>query len=232
MLVHGHRGARARFPENTIPGFEYAIAQGVDAIEMDLAVTSDNVIAISHDPVLTNGAIIRGLRFDDLPSAIPSLDDVFSLASMGRFDFNLEIKSFPKHPEFSPSPAEFANMLLAKIREYHLESRIIVQSFDFRTLIEMRKLAPEIRLAALIEQDERDFLSVSASAADAPIVAPQFHLATPQKVEAAHRAGLQVIVWTANKPADWDALTAADVDGIITDDPAALISYLRERGAR
>ena len=52
ILVHGHRGARARRPENTLPAFEYAIAQGVDALEMDMAVTKDNVIVISHDPIL------------------------------------------------------------------------------------------------------------------------------------------------------------------------------------
>src|ERR1039458_4655013 len=52
ILVHGHRGARARRPENTIPAFQYAIEQGVDALEMDMAVTRDNVIVISHDPIL------------------------------------------------------------------------------------------------------------------------------------------------------------------------------------
>src|SRR5215467_12109903 len=52
VLVHGHRGARARRPENTLPAFEYAIQQGVDALEMDMAVTKDNVIVISHDPIL------------------------------------------------------------------------------------------------------------------------------------------------------------------------------------
>jgi len=52
ILVHGHRGARARRPENTIPAFKYAIQEGVDALEMDMAVTKDNVIVISHDPIL------------------------------------------------------------------------------------------------------------------------------------------------------------------------------------
>ena len=52
ILVHGHRGARARRPENTLPAFEYAIAHGVDALEMDMAVTKDGVIVISHDPIL------------------------------------------------------------------------------------------------------------------------------------------------------------------------------------
>src|SRR5436853_7699438 len=52
IKVHGHRGARALRPENTLPAFEYAIAQGVAAIELDMAVTRDNVIVVSHDPVL------------------------------------------------------------------------------------------------------------------------------------------------------------------------------------
>src|SRR3954453_5501992 len=52
VAVYGHRGARAMRPENTLPAFEYAIAQGVDALELDMAVTKDNVIVVSHDPEL------------------------------------------------------------------------------------------------------------------------------------------------------------------------------------
>ena len=52
ILVHGHRGARALRPENTIPAFDYAIGAGVDVLELDMAVTRDNVIVVSHDPVL------------------------------------------------------------------------------------------------------------------------------------------------------------------------------------
>ena len=58
---------------------------------------------------------------------------------------------------------------------------------------------------------------------------PEFHLVTPEKVAAAHAAGLQVVPWTANTPADWDKLIAAKVDAIISDDPAALIAYLKKR---
>src|SRR6266481_3332588 len=50
ILVHGHRGARAMYPENTIPAFNYAIDAGVDFLEMDVAVTKDNVLVVSHDP--------------------------------------------------------------------------------------------------------------------------------------------------------------------------------------
>ena len=52
IVVHGHRGARTSMPENTIPAFEFAIRHGTDVLEMDMAVTKDNVIVLSHDSEL------------------------------------------------------------------------------------------------------------------------------------------------------------------------------------
>src|SRR3954452_1507569 len=74
IAVHGHRGARAMRPENTLPAFEYAIAQGVDALELDMAVTKDHVIVVSHDPMLRepvckgprDGAIIHDLTLAEV----------------------------------------------------------------------------------------------------------------------------------------------------------------------
>ena len=63
ILVHGHRGARALWPENTLPAFEYAIDQGVDCLELDMAVTKDNVVVVSHDPRL-NPVIATGPATD------------------------------------------------------------------------------------------------------------------------------------------------------------------------
>lgn len=248
-------------PENTLPAFEYAIAQGVDALEMDMSVTKDNVIVISHDPVLqgpvcTNAdhksaviheltlrqvrqwdcGAVRNPRFPSqtpIPGTrMPTLDEVFRLASRGSFDYNIETKSFPEHPELTPAPEEFARMVLGEIRQYHLEQRIILQSFDFRTLVAMRKLAPSIRLSALTEKDPRDFAAIAAEAGRAEIISPEVHLVTPEKVAAAHAAGIQVVPWTADSAAEWDQLIAARVDAIITDDPASLIAYLNQRGLR
>jgi glycerophosphoryl diester phosphodiesterase len=95
----------------------------------------------------------------------------------------------------------------------------------------MKKLAPEIRRVALWEGADRDFVSI-AQDAEATIVSPAYRLVTPEKVSAAHAAGLQVVPWTADRPADWDKLVAAQVDAIITDDPAELIGYLKGKGLR
>jgi glycerophosphoryl diester phosphodiesterase len=252
--VHGHRGARAMRPENTMPAFEYAIEQGVDALELDMAVTRDGVIVVSHDPELRAPictgprdrvaihqitlAEVRqwdcGARQNPLfrtqqtvpGTRIPTLDEVFALAAKGKFLFNIETKIFPKRPELSPTPDEFARLVLDAVRKHRLESRVILQSFDFRTLHAMKKIAPEIRRAALYSGAPRDFVEIGKEA-DAQIVSPEFHLVTPDQVKAAHAAGFEVLPWTPDSPADWKRLIDAGVDGIITDDPAALIAYIK-----
>jgi len=131
----GHRGARALRPENTIPAFEYAIAQGVDALELDLAVTKDNILVVSHDPLM-NPEICTGPkpnipiheltlaevktydcggrqnknfpRQQPVPGTrMPTFEEVLALADRGAFEFNVETKIFPDKPQLTPSPLEF-----------------------------------------------------------------------------------------------------------------------------
>ncbi|MBV8841186.1 MAG: glycerophosphodiester phosphodiesterase [Bryobacterales bacterium] len=258
IQVHGHRGARGLRPENTLPAFEYAIAAGVDALELDMAVTKDNVIVISHDPLLhppvcsgpkpeiaIHQLTLRELREWDcgkmqnpnfprqqaVPGArMPTLDEVFALAPKGEFLFNIETKIFAEHPEFTPSPEDFVKLVLNEIRKHHLESRVVLQSFDFRTLIAMKKAAPEIKLSALYEGSPKDFTAI-AKESGAQIISPDFHLVAAEQVRAAHAAGLEVLPWTPNTPADWDRLIAAGVDGIITDYPDELLKHLGRGGS-
>ena len=257
--MHGHRGARALLPENTIRGFEYAIQAGADYLEMDVAVTKDDVVVVSHDPYINPeicrgprpSASVRDLTLSEvkahdcgslknprfprqglLPGArIPTLDEVLSLFARFEIQFNIEIKSFPARPELAPPPDTFAKLVLEVIRKHRLELRCIVQSFDFRTLHAMNRLAQEVRLAALWEGEARPFVDITSDAG-VGIVAPFFKLVTAEQVKAAHAAQLEVIPWTANTPEDWQKLIDAGVDAIITDDPAALIAYLRPRGPR
>ncbi|HVV45280.1 MAG TPA: glycerophosphodiester phosphodiesterase family protein, partial [Bryobacteraceae bacterium] len=120
ILVHGHRGARGRRPENTLPAFQYAIAQGVDVLELDVAVTKDNVAVVSHDPLINaticsgpkTGVAIHTLTLAELRqydcgakrnpafpeqvpapgTRIPTLDEVFDLARGSAVQFNVETK--------------------------------------------------------------------------------------------------------------------------------------------
>lgn len=258
ILVHGHRGARARRPENTIPAFRYAIEQGVDFLELDVAVTKDNVPVVSHDPHLNPmictgpkpGTAIHDLTLkelgqydcgakknplfpDQVPvpgTHVPTLDEVFGLARGNSVKFNVETKIFADHPELTPGPEEFTKMILDLIRKHGIESRVILQSFDPRTLIAMKRLDPAIPRVALFET-ERDWMEVTREF-EANILSPDYHLVTPARVAQAHKAGLQVVPWTVDKPEDWATLVDAGVDGIITDDPATLIAWLKSKGLR
>jgi glycerophosphoryl diester phosphodiesterase len=72
ILVHGHRGARAWRPENTIPAFQFAIDHGVDVLELDLAVTKDNVLVVSHNPTLCAQSEHPGERVCKGPELAPA----------------------------------------------------------------------------------------------------------------------------------------------------------------
>lgn len=219
IQVHGHRGARAVMPENTIAAFEYAIGVGVDAIELDVQVSRDDVVVVSHDPYLKSGTYIRTLTAAE--TGLPTLDEVFLLADRGSFLFNIEAK-VSEH-----TPRNFAELILDRIGEHAVKARVIFQSFDFGILHRMSRLAPGIARAALWEGAARSFVEIAEDACTM-IVAPEYSLVTGEEVAAAHGAGLQVIPWTANTVEDWKRLIEAGVDGIITDDPAALIAYLRK----
>jgi glycerophosphoryl diester phosphodiesterase len=258
VQVHGHRGARALRPENTLPAFRYALEQGVDVLELDVAVTKDNVAVVSHDPML-NPAIcsgpvlnipIRSLTLSQLreydcgtkknpgfkeqvpvPGArIPTLDEVFDLGYGNQVYFNVETKIFAAKPELTPTPEDFAALILKSVKEHGMEKRFILQSFDPRTLHAMKRLAPELPRAALFQR-QGDWLLI-AKEFEATLLSPEYHLVTAEKVAAAHAAGLAVVPWTSNIPAEWESLVAAGSDAIISDDPAALVGWLKSQGLR
>lgn len=258
VLVHGHRGARALRPENTLPAFSYALQVGVDVLELDMAVTRDDVIVVSHDPLLKSEictgpklpVAIRDLTFSELQqydcgavknqkfpkqqpvpgTRVPSLDEVFALAANTKVEFNIETKIFKDHPEYTPSPEKFVELVLAVVRKYGLEKRVILQSFDFRTLQVARQMAPDIRRSALYMGLPKDFVAI-AHDAGATIISPYYRLVSKKKVDACHKAGIEVVPWTPNKPEEWRKLLDAGVDAIITDDPAELIQYLQTHPA-
>lgn len=257
--VHGHRGARALFPENTLPGFVHAIEAGADFIELDVLATADDTLVACHDPVLRRRIysgpfgtrVVRRMTLADLKrwdcgtrrnplfrkqspvpgTRIPTLAEVLDLASIDGFKFNIEVKTTPKRPHLTPPPELYAELVIALVRERRLEGRVRVQSFDFRVLACVRALAPEIPVAALCGLRGRDLVALAA-VAGVSIVAPYHRAVTRRRVAEAHKAGLRVIPWTANRPRDWDRLARAGVDGIITDDPAGLLRHLGrlERG--
>ena len=82
--LQGHRGARGLFPENTMEGFRGALALGVDGLELDVGLTADGAVVVSHDLGL-NPDIVRDADGEWLPGPGPALRDL-TLAQLVRYD--------------------------------------------------------------------------------------------------------------------------------------------------
>src|SRR6476619_1297493 len=111
--LQGHRGARGLAPENTLEGFALALSIGVTTLELDLAMTRDNVLVVSHDRRL-NPDHTRGPdgKFLDADGArIPTLAALFGEVARAGADhvrFNIETKITPTSGAETPDPEAFA----------------------------------------------------------------------------------------------------------------------------
>ena len=188
---------------------------------------------------------------------IPRLVDVYALVQeRGNRDvrFNVETKLDPLQPEQSPLPEPFVRALVRVIRDAEMESRTTIQSFDWRTLVMVRRLAPEIATVALTDQqpgedtmeigkpgaspwlggfDVDDYggsVPKTVKAIGAKVWSPHALDLDQRLVAEAHALGLAVIPWTINEPKDMQSLIALGVDGIISDRPDLLRSVLQEKG--
>jgi glycerophosphoryl diester phosphodiesterase len=149
---------------------------------------------------------------------IPRLSEVLKLQKR----FNIETKIDPRAPDETLPPEAFARALIAEIRKAGAERRATIQSFDFRTLKVVEKEAPEIETVYLTMGKASDPAAVKA--AGARNWSPDFRDLDAEKVKAARAAGLRIIPWTVNEPADIDRVWALGVDGIISDYPDRVIA--------
>jgi len=195
----GHRGCRGLMPENTIPAMLTALQLGVTTLEMDVVITKDKKVVLSHEPFFNHeittrpdGSVVtekeeRSLnifkmtyeevkKFDVglkphprfpqqqkkaaykplLSELLDSVRQYMMAAKRPLPFFNIETKSIPATDDvFHPKPAEFVELLIAVIKEKEIEDRVIIQSFDFRTLQYLHQHYPTIKTAMLIEDFDR-----------------------------------------------------------------------------
>ena len=184
----------------------------------------------------------------------PTLVEVFALGTANRVRFNIETKITPTSGDETPDPATFARLVVEAIRRAGLTQRVTVQSFDWRTLIEVKKLAPDIATACLtIETPDNDTVQRQAAtpsswhagmgpaqhggslprlvkAAGCSTWSMFWGNLTPEAAAEARGLGLQVLPWTVNEPVDMARLIDWRVDGIITDYPDRLRKVMAEKG--
>jgi glycerophosphoryl diester phosphodiesterase len=187
---------------------------------------------------------------------IPRLADLFALvrrSGNGEVRFNIETKLSPLKPDETPDPEGFVKALIELIRKEGMESRVSIQSFDWRTLQAVKKIAPEIPTVCLTAQQRfldnigadtsagsawtagyryRDYGSVPkmVKAAGGGIWSPYFGDLTEANLKEAHDLGLKVIVWTVNDPIRIKKMLDLGVDGLISDRPDLVRRVMGERG--
>jgi glycerophosphoryl diester phosphodiesterase len=136
--------------------------------------------------------------------------------------YNIETKTQPfTDGIYHPGPDEFVTILMNVIVSKHIQDRVIIQSFDFRTLQYLHQNYPAIKTAALIEDfDKRSFDEQLARLGFVPnIYSPEFSLVTLPLIRQCHKKKIKIIPWTVNDPAKMKELKEMGVDGLITDYP-------------
>lgn len=185
----------------------------------------------------------------------PTLAEAYAIAP-APMRFNIETKIDPTRPDNTVDPATFTRLVVEQVKAAGAADRTMIQSFDWRTLREVRKTAPEIATACLtIETANSDTIrrkdavpspwlggldpkahagSVPrlAQAAGCAVWSPFWRNLTPEALAEAHTLGLKVIPWTVNVAADMARLIDRKVDGLITDYPAEGLALLAEKGQK
>jgi glycerophosphoryl diester phosphodiesterase len=263
--IHGHRGCRGLMPENTVAAMLHALDLGVTTLEMDVVVTKDKKIIVSHEPWFSHEITTRPdgsfvdakdemkfniyqMTYDEIkqydvgmklhprfpkqakqkaikPLLSDLLDSVAASMMVRRRPFpyfNIETKCLPAGDnKFTPGPAEFVELLMAVIKEKGVEERVIIQSFDFRTLKYLHEKYPSIKTSMLIEDsDEHDFDGQLTRLGYTPeYYSPNYTLVDEEMVKQCHEKKMKIVPWTVNDKKQWAKLKKMGVDGVITDYP-------------
>jgi glycerophosphoryl diester phosphodiesterase len=145
-----------------------------------------------------------------------------------KVQFNIETKRLPDQPKTindgfdGEHPGPFEIEILRLVEEYGLTDRVIIQSFDHRSLWAVRTVHDSIRLAALTWEGAPDFEDYATRGIN--IWSPRYRGLTAVIITKAHAAGLQVIPWTVNEAVAMRHLLEMGVDGMISDRPDILLA--------
>ena len=222
MKVIGHRGWPTRYPENVLDGVAAAL-EVADMVEVDIRVSGDQRLVLSHDPTI-GGRVVAETAWSDLADV--DLGGGFHPATLdqllGRFPssaFNLEVKNSPGEPGFDSEHGP-ALGTAARARPYDLLSCFYWPSMDA-----VRVGFPGVATGLLVDADWDLAAAVDHALANGHVaVIPQWELAlrSGPSCQIAAEAGLTVAVWTLNDPSRVGELESIGVTAIITDDPGEL----------
>jgi len=262
--IQAHRGARGLGPRNTLESFRRALAAGVTTLELDVGLSRDGVVIVSHERSATRlectgahvGKLWKHLELEQIRTLdrgagerFATLDDVLELVEPHEAGLVIEAKVDPRRPDETAPAAELSQRIVDTVEARGLVPRCVVQSFDWRVIVESRWLCPDIRTTALATRStvrpgsawtaglpvrsRNPFsgeLVALAFLAGAHAIGPHHCSVNPKLVREAHAAGMRVLPWTVNRRWTMHALVDLGVDGIVTDRPGRLRDVLAVRG--
>jgi len=212
MFKIGHRGAKGHIAENTLASFQKAIDLGVDMIELDIRLSLDKIPMVIHDHTIDRTTSSTGLVTDfsakELQKlGVPALVAVLDLAQ-NRCEINIEIKEF-----------EATKPILDLIDSHPFDKeKLLISSFDWNALQEVRFHDNDIRIGILTETD-LDLALAFAKFIKAEAIHPYYHLLTAENIQKIKEKAFKIYPWTINEPEDITFVKSLHVDGIITDFP-------------
>ena len=228
-----HRGFSSHYPENTMLAFEQAIKAGCDGIEFDVHLTKDKQVVIIHDETArrtTNGeGVIGEMNFEQLRAfdagkgeRIPTLDEYLDLVAKLDIISNIELKnSICRYPGME-------EIVIGKVRGRGLGERVIFSSFNHFSVLECKRIAPEIHCGFLTGGWPID-LGAYTQKHGIEFAHPQYHSLTDEAIAEIHAGGTEINTYTVNDPQAMGRLAAFNIAGIITDNPVLLKEVLSDR---
>lgn len=254
LRVYAHRGASAEAPENTLPSFQRALELGVDALELDVHLTRDRAVLVSHDPTAARMAGVaaawRDLDLADVRRldagwgfVAPDGTRPFAGAGVGFVTLDELLAELPPvvlNIDLKQHTPSMVDEVLAVVRRRRAADRVVLASFHLRTLREVRRKGyegptalsqPEVAALALLPGAVVARLPLG-DCAQVPVAAGPITLAGPRVLARCRAVGLRVDVWTVNAPAEAERLLAIGVDGLMTDDPRTIAPVVAAWRAR
>jgi glycerophosphoryl diester phosphodiesterase len=248
-LVFAHRGGAGIAPENTLAAFDSGVALGADGLELDVRLSRDGVVVVHHDQRLERTTNLSGnlcaLTADELARA----DAAHGFVRDGRRPFQDRGIGVPtlkavleRHRdvrviiELKENSEELARAVLEVVRRADAVERVCLGSFGRVALRAARALEPAVATSAAREEVRwalyRSWVRwpvsrVGYGGYQVPEVSGSTRVVSAAFVNAAHRAGLAVQVWTVDAEADARRLLSWNVDALITDRPDLMVPLVR-----
>lgn len=234
--ITAHRGAKHDAPENTLAAVALALEQGADWVEIDVQLTADGHVIVTHDrdfnrvagsSLQAETSDLADLRALDVGSwfgaafsgeSPPTLGEVLDRCR-GRAGVNIELKYF------GPDRG-LAERVIEIVEERDMGDQVLLMSFAHERIAEAKALRPDWRMGVLVAVVLGNILRLEADFYAVPM-----SVATRGFIRAAHRRGREVHVWTVDDPLRMSALVSRGADNLITGYPALARDVLAERGA-